>query len=400
MEYAIESAALFNPSLVLAPDQSNLPAGHARGVISLRAIGEGHLSSIEFRHIVISDEGHVTVAPVSRYVARPRIHKDRQYDKHLFRLKLRAMSSPAPLLDDQGSGTQWSEETLDGVLNRLNDVFTFDEFANVVHVYQGEEHPHPEFRNRMLQRMMMLARANYEVRFPAESDISERVIFPVSANELRGIEDARFVRFTEEGGDHCYLATYTAYDGLNVVTQLLETPDFVNFKVHTMNGRHSQTKGMAFFPRKIDGKYAMISRVDGENLYLTYSDNIHFWDEAVLLRRPVEPWEFMQIGNCGSPIETEAGWLVLTHGVGPLRRYCIGALLLDKDDPSHVIGSTVDPLLVPDEEEREGYVPNVVYSCGGIVHRDRLILPYAVSDFATRIATVPMAELLAALTAH
>jgi hypothetical protein len=182
------------------------------------------------------------------------------------------MSSPAPLLEEQDAGTQWSEETLDGVLNRLDENFTFDQLANVLHQYQSEEHPHPEFRNRIMQRMMMLARANYEMRFPAESDISERVIFPVSANELRGIEDARFVRFTEDGGGHCYLATYTAFDGFNVVTQLLETPDFINFKVHTMNGRHSQTKGMAFFPRKIDGKYAMISRVDGENLYLTYSD--------------------------------------------------------------------------------------------------------------------------------
>ena len=398
MEYAIESAALFNPSLVLAPDQSNLPPGHVRAVMSLRATGEGHLSSIEFRHMTIDDDGHVHVAPVSRFVARPKISKDKLYDKHLFRLKLRAMSSPAPLLEEEEVGTQWSEEMLDAVLNRLEDRFTFDELAQVTHAYQCEDHPHPEFRNRILQRMMVLARANYEMRFPPESDISERVVFPVSANETRGIEDARFVKFIEEDGRSCYLATYTAFDGLNVVTQLLETPDFLHFNVHTLNGRHSQTKGMAFFPRRIDGKYAMISRVDGVNLYLMYSDNIHFWDDAILLRGPEEPWEFMQIGNCGSPIETEAGWVVLTHGVGPMRRYCIGALLLDKDDPSKVIGSTVEPLLAPDEEEREGYVPNVVYSCGGLVHRDRLILPYAVSDFATRIATAPMADLLAVLT--
>jgi predicted GH43/DUF377 family glycosyl hydrolase len=247
--------------------------------------------------------------------------------------------------------------------------------------------------------MLWLARSNYEIQFEQESPLSERVIFPVSTTEAAGIEDARFVRFVNEDGQVTYYATYTAFDGWNVLTQLLETTDFLNFNVHTLNGIYAESKGMALFPRRVDGRYAMISRVDGENLFLMYSDNISFWDHVEPLQAPVFPWEVVQIGNCGSPIETEAGWLMLTHGVGPMRRYCIGAVLLDLDNPSHIIGRLPAPLLSPEQDEREGCVPNVVYSCGGMIHNDSLVIPYAFSDSASRLATVPLSKLLGALTA-
>jgi len=398
MEYAIESAALFNPSIVPHPDQSNLAPDELRVVMSLRATGEGHISSIEFRGAVINGEGHMEMMPTSRYVAVPEIHKDTAYDKHLFRLRVLAMGAPGPQPGPDIHGSQLGEEVLDNVLSRLGERFSFEEMTEAIIAFRQEASPYPAFADLQLDRMLLLARANYEMTFPENSDISERVVFPVTVNEIRGIEDARFVRFTEEDGSFSYLATYTAYDGFNIMSQILETEDFRSFQVHTLNGRYSSSKGMAFFPRRVGGKYAMISRVDGENLFLMYSDNRHFWDEVQLLRGPQEPWEFMQIGNCGSPLETEEGWLLLTHGVGPMRRYCIGAILLDLEDPSRIIGTLDRPLLAPDDEEREGYVPNVVYSCGALLHNGWLVLPYAVSDFQTRIASIRCGELLGAMT--
>lgn len=229
--------------------------------------------------------------------------------------------------------------------------------------------------------------------------MSERIIFPVSDNESNGIEDARFVHFTDDDGEKSYHATYTAYNGKVILPQILQTTDFLNFKVNTLNGRAAHNKGMALFPRKIDGRYAMISRQNGENLFLMYSDNAHFWEETQPLLRPTYLWEFMQLGNCGSPIETPSGWLLLTHGVGAMRKYCIGAILLDRDDPGKVIGRLAEPLLSPNQNEREGYVPNVVYTCGALVHAGKLVMPYAMSDSASSIAIVVLDELLHCLLA-
>ena len=245
----------------------------------------------------------------------------------------------------------------------------------------------------------MLASSNYVTTFPADSQLAERVIFPAGPNETRGMEDARFVRFTADDGRSTYYATYTAYDGFSILPQLIETDDFVRFTISTLNGVAAQNKGMALFPRQIDGKYVMLSRKDRENLHLATSTDVHHWNDVVELYRPQHPWELLQIGNCGSPIETEAGWLVLTHGVGPMRRYTIGALLLDLDDPRRVIGHLREPFIEPDEDEREGYVPNVVYTCGAIVHGERLVVPYGFSDAGVAIAHVALADLLEALLA-
>jgi predicted GH43/DUF377 family glycosyl hydrolase len=252
-------------------------------------------------------------------------------------------------------------------------------------------------RRETLDVIHWLATSNYDVIFRPESSISERVIFPESPNESRGMEDARFVRFVEDDGSVTYYATYTAYDGHDILPQLIETPDFLHFEVRTLNGDYAQNKGMALFPRRVDGRFAMLSRHDGESLYFLTSDNVRFWNEAQELRIPFHPWQFVQIGNCGSPIETEAGWLVLTHGVGPMRRYAIGAILLDLHDPQRVIGQFEQPMLTPAPNEREGYVPNVVYTCGGLVHAGQLILPYGFSDMGLGIAKVPIDDLLAKL---
>jgi predicted GH43/DUF377 family glycosyl hydrolase len=252
---------------------------------------------------------------------------------------------------------------------------------------------------RTLECIQWLADSNYEIRFSSKLGMSERIIFPVSANESNGIEDARFVRFTEDDGSIMYYATYTAYNGRAILPQFIETEDFLHFRVLTLNGGAVQNKGMALFPRRIDGRYAMLSRQDDENLFIMFSDNPHFWNDAQILMRPAEVWESVKVGNCGSPIETEAGWLVITHGVGPMRKYCIGAALLDLHDPTKLIGRLREPLLSAEGNEREGYVPNVVYSCGSLLHDGKIILPYAMSDIATAIVSVSLNEILAELTA-
>jgi predicted GH43/DUF377 family glycosyl hydrolase len=243
----------------------------------------------------------------------------------------------------------------------------------------------------------VLASSNYVTTFPADSALDERVIFPAGPNETRGMEDARFVRFAAEDGSIKYYATYTAYDGFEILPQLIETEDFVRFTISTLNGAAAQNKGMALFPRPIDGKYVMLSRKDRENLHLATSSDVHHWNDVSELYRPQNPWELLQLGNCGSPIETEAGWLVLTHGVGPMRRYAIGAILLDLHDPRRVIGHLPRPLLEPDESEREGYVPNVLYTCGALVHADQLIVPYGFSDAGIAVAQLALSDLLEAL---
>jgi predicted GH43/DUF377 family glycosyl hydrolase len=247
------------------------------------------------------------------------------------------------------------------------------------------------------QGIWMLARSNYEVQFQPEQQLSERIIFPATRSQQNGIEDARFVRFDKGDGAYIYYATYTAFDGAVVMPELVETSDFLHFRFITLNGPAAQNKGMAMFPRKINGRYAMLSRQDNENIYLMYSDHVHFWNECTPLLKPIFPWELVQLGNCGSPIETDAGWLVVSHGVGPMRKYCLGAFLLDRDDPSKVIGRLREPLLMPTENEREGYVPNVVYTCGVLLDRGELIIPYGMADRATGFATVPLDKVLAAM---
>ena len=381
-EYSPEAAALFNPSIVPHPDQSGLTAGALRFILSLRATGEGHISSITFRTGIISARHRITMVPPVPFMAEPE-HVNPSYDKKLFTAKLQE----AGVLND------FCQRALD----QLPEGFVIEELRRVIETARKDVDAGDTTVERSARGMMMLAESNYELRFPHDRRVSQCVIFPFTAIQRNGIEDARFVRFQLEDGRFTYYATYTAYDGKIILPQLLETPDFTNFKFITLNGPAVQNKGMALFPRKINGRFTMLSRQDDENICLMSSDNIHFWDAPRLLLSPVQPWQFTKIGNCGSPIETEAGWLVLSHGVGPMRKYCIGAFLLDHEDPARVIGRLRQPLLAPNATEREGYVPNVVYTCGSLLHGSELIIPYAMSDYATSFATVSLGELLAAM---
>lgn len=382
-EYALESAALFNPSMVWHPDQQGVAAGSKRFIISLRATGEGHISSLCFRSGVIDSEGAITLNAPTRFVTAPDVVANAEYEKTLFQRKLHEL----------GIGDQVAQQ----VFENLDEQFTLDELEQAVSDLLHQNRYRQGELESQAHAVIGLAKANYTVRYDADSSISERVIFPYSPTESNGVEDARFVQFTEEDGKVWYYAPYTAYDGSVTFPQMVETTDFLRFSISTLNGPEVKNKGMALFPRKINGKYAMISRQDGEHLYLMYSDMHHFWYTKRLLLKPSFPWEFVQIGNCGSPIETSRGWLVLTHGVGPMRKYSIGAVLLDLQDPSRVIGRLHEPLIAPDENEREGYVPNVVYSCGGLVHNDLLVIPYAMSDYASSFAVVPLEDVLDAM---
>jgi predicted GH43/DUF377 family glycosyl hydrolase len=319
-EYSFEAAALFNPSIVSHPDQSGAPKRGRRFILSLRAVGEGHISSLTFRSGSIAADGSVRVDPTARLASIPRI------------------------------------------VNRISG-------------------PHGD---------------DVELNFEPDGHISERVIFPVTDSQSNGIEDARFVEFHDDGRKTFY-ATYTAYSGKAIRSELLETTDFLSFRMSPLRGAAARNKGMALFPRRIDGKYAMIGRQDNENLYLLYSDDLYAWDGGLAILKPRFAWEFVQIGNCGSPIELDDGWLLLTHGVGPVRRYSIGAVLLDKADPSKVLARSHEPLVRPDPSEREGYVPNVVYTCGAMRHNDEIILPYAVSDTFSNFATIEIAALMQAM---
>lgn len=384
-EYALEAAALFNPSIVPHPDQSGIPTGGLRFIMSLRATGEGHISSIEFRDGTISPEGHITLAPVSRYVTVPEVVPNPSYRKRRFLIKLHEMG--------------FDNDCTNAVMDSLGEDFVLSELTESVKRIEKETLPVNHDVKSTLECIQWLADSNYELRFPGKLALSERIIFPVSPNESNGIEDARFVRFTEDDGSAMYYATYTAYNGRAILPQFIETLDFLHFRVLTLNGDAVQNKGMALFPRRIDDRYAMLSRQDDENLFIMFSDNLHYWSNPQIILRPSEMWESVKIGNCGSPIETSAGWLVITHGVGPMRKYCIGATLLDLNDPTKVIGRLRSPLLRAEGHEREGYVPNVVYSCGSMLHGDELILPYAMSDKASAIVSMSLDELLDALLA-
>ena len=382
MEYSIEAAAFFNPSIMEDPDQSELSPGEKRVIISFRATGEGHISSIVFRSGVLDRKCDILMEPAGRMLESPEQIKNHTYYKNTFLQKLEEMQNSDNVV------YEIMKET-------LPDVFTYEELKRYVDAARAKLHNTVDLV--LLGEIIWLASSHYDMDFSVDTSISERVIFPIADTEMKGIEDARFVKFTDDNGDVTYYATYTAYDGINILPKLILTQDFYHFKVMPIHGEVAQNKGMALFPRKIKGKYVMLCRGDGVNNYIAFSDNINIWRTSSLLQEPRYPWELVQMGNCGSPIETAEGWLVLTHGVGPVREYSLGVSLLDLENPELEIGRLPFPLLTPNVHEREGYVPNVVYSCGSIIHNDTLIIPYAMSDHASTYATVNLAELLAAL---
>jgi len=383
MEYSIESAALFNPSIVIHPEQIESGSDRLKVLLSFRAVGEGHISSIVFRRGIIKSNGELIVQKNSELVERVDRIPDPSYHKCDFVLKLKELDF---------------YESVSKILDNLLDDFTFDELKDSINLFREKKKKKHKKIGRTCEEaidtLLWLANANYEIKFSPEIDLSARVIFPVSNNEIKGVEDARFVCFENGKGKHIYYATYTAYNGFTALPQLIETVDFCHFKVSVLLGEGSKGKGMALFPRKINGKFVTISRNDNENLYIMFSNNIKHWEKPLLLKPPAFYWEFFQIGNCGSPIETERGWLLLIHGVGPVRTYSISAILLDLENPTKVTGQLKEPFLIPDEKERNGYVPNVVYSCGAIVHEGQLILPYAMADSRSGIARLDLNKLL------
>jgi len=382
-EFSLEAAALFNPSIVPHPNQSDVPPGSLRFILSLRATAEGHISSITFRAGILDANNNIKIDAPARYSLEPMQVPDATYEKRLFERKLQELG----LLGD------FNRQALKG----LGDAFTLEELRTSVSLAVKQLRAPDQETRGVARETLMLAQSNYEVQFAPDSRLSERVLFPSTPSQSNGIEDARFVLFQNEDGTETYYATYTAYDGRMILPQFLETSDFLHFKFITLNGPAVENKGMALFPRKIKGLYAMLGRQDAENIYVMFSDDLHFWYTKQLVLEPSFPWEFIQLGTCGSPIETEAGWLVISHGVGPMRKYCIGAFLLDRDDPTKVIGRLREPLIKPNKDEREGYVPNVVYSCGSLLHGGQLIIPYGMSDYATTFATVSLDEVLAAM---
>lgn len=379
-EYSIESAAFFNPSIVEDPDQANLEDGEKRIIVSFRATGEGHISSIAFRSGIINKNNELAFKSDSYFVEQPEKIWIPQYTKELFLIKLEEMNI--------------HKDIVDMVMNNLGDSFTYNELQQSIHECVKDVKLSFSKKN-VISSIIWLARANYEITFSLNTAISERVIFPVSDSEKNGIEDARFVKFTDDDGKVTYYATFTAFNGFTILPKILETEDFYHFKVTPILGKYAQNKGMALFPKKINGKFAMVSRIDGFRNYIMYSDDVFEWQQAEILEEPEYPWEFIQIGNCGSPIETEKGWLLVTHGVGPMRKYCLGVTLLDLQNPSKVICHLKTPVLIPNDEEREGYVPNVVYSCGSIINNNELIIPYGLSDSASSFASISLDELFA-----
>ena len=385
MEFALESAALFNPSIVEDPDQSGLQAGETRVIISLRATGEGHISSLEFRRAIINEKNEISLLDPGTYIDEAEHIKNYLYNKKSFISKLQEMKI--------------EPDFYKLVLDQLPERFTYDQIRETLKDAEELEGLLLMEQQKAIEEILWLADSYTEIRFSMDTDLSERVIFPISKFEIKGIEDARFVKFVKEDGEIIYYCTYTAYDGYTILPRLIETKDFLTFRISPFHGKYAINKNMALFPRKINGRYAMISRIDGVNNYIMFSSKLHTWNSAQLLQEPVYPWQLVQIGNGGSPIETDKGWLLITHGVGPVRKYCLGACLLDIDNPSKIIGRLKEPLLLPDEDERAGYVPNVVYTCGSYVHKDELIIPYAMSDYASSFASVKLDDLLNELQA-
>ena len=379
MEFSIEATAFFNPSIVEDPYQGDLLPGQKRIIVSFRATGEGHISSLVFRSGIIDENNKLTFKPAKGLVDVPEIITRYIYEKSAFLNKLKEMKI--------------KKDVINLVMNQLGDHFIYGALQAAIENVMRKKNLSIT-RKKVVQAIKWLAISHYEVMFSLDTAISERVLFPISYSEKNGIEDARFVRFSNVDGSIIYYATYTAYDGYSILPKLIETKDFYHFKVVPLHGEHAQHKGTALFPRKIKGEYAMLSRLDGMNNYVMFSDNINLWLKAKKIQEPVYPWELVQIGNAGSPIETEHGWLVITHGVGPMRTYCLGASLLDLDNPTKIIGRLKEPLLIANEEEREGYVPNVVYSCGSLLHNGELIIPYGMSDYAASFAGVSLDELI------
>lgn len=390
-EYSLEAAALFNPSMVPHPNQEGVLAGSSRFIMSLRAVGEGHISSIEFRSGLISDDGVITFDPMSGSVTTPTIRLPHHRKSELVR-SLQKLEVDEPLV---AATLAYLPEEFD--LQELETALREAQWTGPTEAGTAESMR----KHHMLREATTQAtQGNYALDFPCSSELSERAIFPVAPSERNGIEDARFVYFHDSDGSCRYYATYTAFDGAHILPQLIETEDFLSFRLSPLRGAAARNKGMALFPRRVNGRFAMLGRQDGMNITIMFSDDVRCWDDSNILLKPEASWEFTQLGNCGSPIETEAGWLVLTHGVGAVRNYCIGAVLLDRDDPQKVIGRLRQPLLEPLEQERQGYVPNVVYSCGAQIHGCYLVLPYAASDYATSIAVIQLKPLLDELTSN
>lgn len=377
-EFAIESSALTNPSMVLHPDQSGVNEGGARFVMSVRGIGEGHRSSIGFRSGIISASGEIEVDTPGEH---PTIgtHWEPMLQQGNFRGLLEEM-------DDMGENARF-------ILSQLGESFTLSDLNDVLFRFMSDQE---SFRNSdiTVHHFRMIAERNYCVTFSADQDVSERILWPVSHAEWRGMEDARFVRFTNDDGSVTHYATYTAFDGVGISQQILKTDDFLAFETHPLAGSAAKGKGMALFPRRIGGMYAAMSRADHESNSVAFSDHLDFWNASMTVQIPRRPWELIQMGNAGSPIETEAGWLMITHAVGPMRTYCLSVALLDLEDPSRVIGVLEDPLISPQDDERDGYVPNVVYSCGSMLHGDSLVIPYGISDHSIGFAVANLPELL------
>jgi predicted GH43/DUF377 family glycosyl hydrolase len=377
-EVSVEAAALFNPSLVAHPDQTGLAAGEARFVMSLRALGEGHVSSIEFRTGTIDAAGGAHFDDPGAYLETGLVSPG-PYERHLFHTKLAEHGC-----DNHAAAL---------VLDRLDGHFGAAQLEAAIAGLHPDLLSRAAVRNAV-EQIRRLAANNYTVEFPARTTISERVLWPNGPSELHGMEDARFVRFVDDDGTVTYRATYTAFDASLIAPQVVSTTDFRAFVVSQLSGPFATNKGLALFPRKVGGRYLALSRWDGERLAVAVSDDGSEWAEATTLELPAQPWDLVQVGNCGSPLETADGWLVLTHGVGPMRTYAMGAVLLDLDDPSRVTGALPGPFVVPNEEEREGYVPNVLYTCGALLHGGSLVLPYGFSDSAVGFALVDVAELV------
>jgi predicted GH43/DUF377 family glycosyl hydrolase len=377
-EYSVEAAALFNPSMVPHPDQVGLPAGSTRFVMTMRATGEGHVSSMELRTGTIDAAGAVVLdaAPVH---ARPPVVTEPRFARTVFQHQLADLDG--------------GHENADFVLAALGPEFDRADLDRALDDLRAQRLTRGS-AGRTTERFDRIARRSYRATFPPGSPLGDRVLMPQSPTECNGIEDVRMVRFRSADGTEPYLGTYTAYDGRDISLQLLRTDDFADFSSRPLSGPGARGKGLALFPRQVGGRYVALSRADRESNAITWSDDLLRWEEPVVVQRPEQGWELVQLGNCGPPVETERGWLVLTHGVGAMRTYSIGALLLDLDDPTHVVGRLPQPLLTARGDERSGYVPNVVYSCGAMRHGRTLVLPYGSSDSATRIALVDLDALL------
>jgi predicted GH43/DUF377 family glycosyl hydrolase len=381
-EYSIEGASLSNPSIVPHPDQSGCADGDLRFVMTVRCIGEGHRSSIGFRTGTITGDGTVAVDTPGRNLDAG-AHGEAPISK----------SSFTHLLEDLHT----HGENARFVLGNLGDTFTFSELE----VQSGRLlHNRDSYRNvdETIRNLHDVAGCTYSVRFGPTSRISERVLWPFADKEIQGMEDARCVRFVDDSGQPTWFASYTAFDGRSIAQQLLSTTDFENFESRPLTGRAATGKGLAIFPRTVGGQYVALSRADHESNAITTSDHIEHWDEMHTVQVPTRPWELIQMGNSGSPIETEAGWLALTHAVGPMRTYCLSAMLLDLNDPTRVLGSLDRPLMSPEPDESYGYVPNVVYSCGSLLHHRTLVIPYGIADHSIGVATVSVDDLLEVLT--